>query len=178
LTKSRNTWHIPHCTEFDLDRAKECAEILCGTHDFVAFRGAFRGSERGKVQDTVCTLFEVSINEITRNSDSSALCKTFCVDITGDRFLYKQVRLLVGTIVQYARSEHIDKSDISKILDNREWHGRSDHSMDDQNKAPFPKFCAPPQGLSLKSVEFGDEWSFDWIVQKPERVETILVVEG
>lgn len=130
---------------------------MCGTHDFSVFRGAFRGSERGKVQDSICTLFDVSVNEEEGNSDPCALCKTYCVEITGDRFLYKQVRFLVGTIVMYAKNESVDKNDIATMLTTKKWLKGSDLKT-------FPRFCAPPHGLTLKTTDYAAEWKFDWII--------------
>ena len=73
-------------------RAKECASTLCGRHDFAAFRGAFRGNERGKVQDnTICNLQSIKI-EIEKDdefSQSMPSFNTYKITITGDRFLYK-----------------------------------------------------------------------------------------
>ncbi len=168
----RDTWHIPHCKSFDLDRARECAEILSGTHDFVAFRGAFRGSERGKVQDTVCTLYKISVNEILSDS---VLCKTFVIDITGDRFLYKQVRFLVGTIVQYGKNRKINKNDVINILESKEWHGSDNSGSNKEDVTVIPRCCAPAQGLCLKRVIFEDDCIFDWIVQTLEKETSEII---
>ncbi len=114
------------------------------------------------MQDTVCTLSDIIIREEV-NDDSSTLCKTFCIDLTGNRFLYKQVRFLVGTIVQYASSKHVNTDDIARILEGGKWYENSDDGNGDQKEVPFPRFCAPPQGLSLEKVKFGEEWCFDWL---------------
>ena len=140
-----------------------------GTHDFVAFRGAFRGNERGKIQDTICTMFDVSICEEEGGKEkknvSMALCKTYCIDITGDRFLYKQVRFLVGAIVQYATNASVTKNDIVAMLESGDW-GNSDDDVDDSKKQPFQRFCAPPHGLCLKKVEYEAAWDFEWTFDK------------
>lgn len=155
----RNVWHVPHCTEFDINRGKECAEILCGNHDFIAFRGAFRGNERGKQQDTHCTIFNISLLEEERDGkDSLGLCKTYYIDITGDRFLYKQVRFMVGTIVQCAMKV-VTKEDLKEILNTKRWIKNTSYGQ------PFPRFCAPAHGLCLSSVDFEKDWEFNWLVE-------------
>eukprot|EP00957_Ditylum_brightwellii_P035139 2664644-Ditylum_brightwellii.AAC.1 len=45
----RHVWHVDGFgRDFDLDLSRKAANALVGEHDFVAFRGAFRGSERGR----------------------------------------------------------------------------------------------------------------------------------
>ena len=164
--RSRNVWHVPY-NKFDVNRARECADVLCGTHDFIAFRGAFRGNERGKVQDTVCTLFHISIHEEDNdnmNNDLSSICKNYCIEITGDRFLYKQVRFLVGTIVQYASNDQIKIEAIVEILEAKKWYESSTTCLEVDENLSFPRFCAPSHGLCLTTVEYADDWNFDWIL--------------
>ena len=70
----------------DVEKLKAAAKILVGTHDFRSF-----GSEMSKKEKTVRTIcsFEVT---------SAAPYIDFVV--TGDGFLYNQVRSMVGTLLR------------------------------------------------------------------------------
>ena len=71
------SWHIPyplHCANIEL-----AAKDLLGSHDFSAFAGE-------PAKDPICTI-------------ESIVFKDGCFHIKGDRFLYKMVRNLVGTLV-------------------------------------------------------------------------------
>ncbi len=158
--RSRNVWHVPNTksSSFDLQYAIDCASILCGRHDFKPFRGAFRGNERGKVQDTICTVSSITIeeeakNEYARNTVyASSCCRTYKVTIVGDRFLYKMVRFLVGFIVFYGtNSKTTSLQQVHDILSKGEW--------DD-----VPRICAPAYGLILEQIEYGNDLEFNWIV--------------
>lgn len=163
--RCRNVWHVPHRSVIDMGRAEKCAEILCGKHDFLAFRGAFRGNERGKKQDdTVCEIFDISIvDEVDLISQGlnfgvSNLTRTFCIDITGDRFLYKQVRFMVGAILQISTDDHIPEDSLKLILERKEWPEKSQMS--------FPRLCAPSHGLCLIDVMFDPKWKFEWLLEE------------
>lgn len=78
--------------------------------------------------------------------------ETFAVVITGDRFLYKMVRNIVGTIVAVACG-HNELEDIQKALATGRW-GRGPSGM--------RRFCAPARGLKLAEVNYPDDLHFDW----------------
>ena len=65
---------------------------VVGEQDFIAFRGAFRGNERGKVQNTICCISDLIICDEGTEVVPFPLCKTYYIEISGDRFLYKMVR--------------------------------------------------------------------------------------
>lgn len=174
----RHVWHIENVDDFDIKSARELAEILVGKHDFVAFRGAFRGSDRGRVQDTVCTLSDVIVElegddtidsveplgmdgfEVGGRTDSARErgfqpLKTFTVTISGDRFLYKMVRFLVGAIVS-AGLGNVSLSDVHRALDTGCWN---DATADSKQQ----RVCAPSHGLVLTTVRYPDELNFQWV---------------
>ncbi len=143
-------------------------QLVIGSHDFIAYRGAFRGNERGKTQNTVCTLFDIQISEekpsiVNEYAPTPTLCQTYTIDIFGDRFLYKMVRFLVGTIVQYATSDRIEIDDVVTTLNSGRWETSTGEDKEDVSP---PRFCAPPHGLSLRSVEFDSSWKFNWMVDQ------------
>lgn len=95
----RRTWHIG--SEFDTSALDHVCSMFRGTHNFEAFRGAPRGKgDRRKQmrQNTLCTLFDVSLDIETSLSPIPDLT-TYRFSVTGDRFLYKMVRFLVGSLV-------------------------------------------------------------------------------
>jgi len=148
----RHVWHIVHAKSFNISRAQECANILCGKHDFVAFKGAFRGNERGKIQNTVCNVQSITVEHDNGNKLESSLpsCNTYKVTVTGDRFLYKMVRFLVGTIVQYGTDDERSLEEINHLFND--------------DLTPNPRLCAPSNGLVLDHVDFGNKWIFNWTI--------------
>jgi len=80
-------WHLPE--PLDLKAMQRAADLLVGTHDFLAFQSS--GSETSG-----------TIRTMTR----SAWCDThglLAYEITGDGFLRHMVRTIVGTLVEIGR---------------------------------------------------------------------------
>jgi tRNA U38,U39,U40 pseudouridine synthase TruA len=75
---------------------------------------------------------------------------TYTFVITGDRFLYKMVRNIVGAIVA-AACGHIEVDDIRNSL--------TTPAHDDDS---VRRICAPARGLALCNVEFPESIVFDW----------------
>jgi tRNA pseudouridine(38-40) synthase len=151
-------WHVQNAKSFEISRAQECASILRGEHDFIAFRGAFRGNERGKIQNTICRLQEITITE-EEDGDQFPFCTTYKVTVTGDRFLYKMMRFIVGTLVEYGIKEKLSLQEVSNALSTGEWGGVVDDAPS------CPRTCAPANGLVLDNIDYGDKWDFDWIAE-------------
>lgn len=78
--------------------------------------------------------------------------QTFTVAITGDRFMYKMVRNIVGTIVAVACG-HNELEDIQQALSTRSWGNGPSGSQ---------RICAPARGLKLVEVKYPDDVHFDW----------------
>lgn len=78
--------------------------------------------------------------------------QTFTVSITGDRFMYKMVRNIVGTIVAVACG-HNDLEDIQQALSTKRWGNGPSGSR---------RICAPARGLKLVEVNYPDDVHFDW----------------
>lgn len=115
-------WHVPG--ELDLDRLRDCARLLVGTHDFAGF-----AANRGKPEhDTVRTIHDIAI---------TARAGLITLQFRGDGFLYKMVRLLTGTLVRCGQR----RAELSFITDLLAAKGRTKTS-----------FAAPAEGLYLVRV--------------------------
>ncbi|KAL3791311.1 hypothetical protein HJC23_006040 [Cyclotella cryptica] len=201
--RSQHIWHLDGSSnravgmngrKFCFERALEAANVFVETiqpRDYTVFRSAFRGSDRGRIQSSICTLWRcdlfresaeilpswemgTNVKHGSRLSDmgtvqsmrsclgskhySATNVGTFTVVITGDRFLYKMIRHIVGTIVAVACG-HLEVSDIRQALGG----GENVTSMQaDTNDFGMRRICAPARGLALCSVEYQDNIAFDW----------------
>ena len=115
-------WHI--FLPLDVDLLKAAGQKFIGTHDFAAFT-ANRGK---KEKDTIRTISSVRIRR-------SGLRIT--IDVAGDGFLYKMVRLMVGAMIRVA----LGKMELNEIA-ARLKTGRVDGS----------RFVAPAEGLYLIKI--------------------------
>lgn len=122
-------WHIPHA--IDLPLLDAAMQHYIGTHDFRAF-AALRGNET-KDTDHTRTITQSAIQE-----SNSILTLTF----TGNGFLYKMVRLMVGAAVHVAQGRLELQEHLALLNQNSELpHGRS-------------PYCAPADGLNLVQVAY------------------------
>lgn len=100
-----HSWHFPY--DLDLASMRLAAEALVGTHDFSSFC-----NERTLIDpDPVCTLHSVSIDELPG--------RRLRILVQGNRFLYKMMRNLAGSIA-YAGCGKINPSTIRDILMSRD----------------------------------------------------------
>lgn len=99
----RYTYHF--WNPLDLDRMRDAAGRIVGTHDFAGF--ASSGSER---ETTVRTVLRV---DITRHYEE------IHVNVEGTGFLYNQVRNMVGTLLEIGRG-HWPPERIDEILASRD----------------------------------------------------------
>jgi tRNA pseudouridine38-40 synthase len=115
-------WHIS--SPLDVDLLKAVGQKFVGEHDFAAF-----AANRGKKEtDTTRTISSVRVR---RNGPGVT------IDVAGDGFLYKMVRLMVGAMIRVA----IHKTDLGKIAAQLK-SGRTDGS----------RFVAPAEGLYLVKI--------------------------
>lgn len=119
-------YQFPEAAELNVDRMKEAAKHIVGTHDFKCFETA-GGTPR---ETTVRTISKLTI-EKTDNE--------YIFEITGDGFLYNMVRIIIGTLVEIGLGKK-EPSEMANIIE----------SKDRQNAG----FTAPPQGLYLKEIYF------------------------
>ena len=131
----RRAWHIPR--PIDLKILKRAARQFAGTHDFAAF-AANRGksarrtdSSRGKQEsNTVRTIHSLRIQQ-------KGPCVT--IEFDGDGFLYKMVRLIVGSLVKCALGK-MRVEDVTTRLNAGE--------------VGSARFAAPAEGLCLVRVRY------------------------
>jgi len=116
---------------------REAAAPLLGEHDFAAFRAA--GDER---ENTVRRIFRIEVR--TGSGDDPRLT---AIDVEGNRFMYRMVRIIVGSLVDVG-SGRLEKTALSLALERRERSllGRT----------------APPDGLCLQKVELDDDGRDAW----------------
>jgi tRNA pseudouridine38-40 synthase len=124
--KNRYAYHVSH--PVDLNLLKEAASQFIGTHDFTSFANeANRGTA---AKDAIRTLYRL---DVVHEPGGVRL------EFEGDGFLYKMVRIIVGTLLDICAGK-IDKEQISKIFSekDRRQAGRT----------------APPHGLYLVGVKY------------------------
>lgn len=109
--------------KLDLDKMREAADILIGTHDYKAFTSTKKGKK-----STVRTIDSIEIKK-----DSNQILLTY----KGDGFLYHMVRILTGTLIEVGLYERSVES-VKEALD----------SLERQNAG----FLAPAKGLTLQEV--------------------------
>lgn len=118
-----NAWHV--WQPLNLRAMREAAKLLCGRHDFSSF-----DAKNSVILDKVARLEGVKIA-----SRSGKLTITF----TGDRFLYKMVRTMVGTLVDVG----LGKTEPIMIT----------HILGSKKRAKAGP-TAPAKGLILKKIRF------------------------
>jgi tRNA pseudouridine38-40 synthase len=118
----KRAWHIP--ASLDVDLLKAAGKNFVGTHDFAGF-----AANRGKKQAN--TTRRIQSVEVRRRGFNIK------IEITGDGFLYRMVRLMVGAMARIA----VRKMDPGEI-DARLKSPRHTHA----------RFTAPAEGLYLVRV--------------------------
>ncbi len=108
----------------DLDLMRDQAAILCGKHDFSAFRAT----------DCMATSAVKTIEKIEIINESDKVK----IEITGSGFLKQMVRNIVGTLVDLNRGKV--QHSIKDILESRD--------------RKLAGVTAPAQGLYVKEVEY------------------------
>lgn len=112
--------------DIDISKLNLCAELFVGTHDFSAFKAS-----GGKTEDCVRTVYSAYFE---KKGDFVIF------RISGNGFLYKMVRLIVGTLLSVSDGK-LSAEDIKTLLNG---------------KNQTPGFTAPPHGLFLNKVCYED----------------------
>lgn len=111
--------------DLSLDRMREAMERLVGTHDFTSF-----SVTKAEVEDRVRTIYEAEVLEV----DDEIVFR-----FVGSGFLYNQVRIMVGTVIEVGRGKY-EPMDITEMLEAK-----------DRRVAGI---TAPPHGLYLWNVNY------------------------
>jgi tRNA pseudouridine38-40 synthase len=123
---TRYCWHVWY--PLDLDRMRAAAAVLVGRHDFAGFMNL--GSPRESTWRTILRI------EIQRR------WPYLLIDVEGDGFLYNQVRVMVGTLIEVGRG-HWSPERVAEVL-----------ATGDRSRAGP---TAPALGLSLRWVRYGPQ---------------------
>jgi tRNA pseudouridine38-40 synthase len=119
----RFSWHFPYSV--DLTAIEKAIPHLIGKHDFSAFSNE-NGLEK---EDTIRELYRITLHPLPHNR--------LRIEVFGNRFLYKMVRNLVGTLL-YVGCGKLSAEDLPAILESK--------------KRTRAGVTAPAHGLSLKQV--------------------------
>jgi len=122
----------PFSEKLDTEKMRRAADCLVGRHDFASFQDSGR-----KAKDTVRTIFGLDVKKITDPVFQTE--DLIEIRITGEGFLYKMVRNIVGTLVEAGRGR-LKPEAIKAVLKSR-----------DRRKAGP---TAPACGLTLLHVEY------------------------
>ena len=131
-------WHLPG--PLDLEAMREAAAHLVGEHDFTAFGGGAVELREG--ESNVRRLVAV---EVGRGSDPIAergAAGVVVIDVVGDRFLYKMVRTIAGTLVLVGQGK-LAPGALREIIQSG------------QRRRAGP--TAPPEGLFLIEVFYDED---------------------
>ena len=131
----RRAWHVTAPVDFDV--LKKAAKQFLGRHDFRAF-AANRGKPHRRRANPLS--HDGLKDETTRTIRSVRLRRRgprITIDFDGDGFLYRMVRLMVGTIIDAGKGR-ISVTDIGESLSSGKSIGR--------------RFAAPADGLFLVRV--------------------------
>lgn len=120
-------WHLPH--EFDIDMLEQALRCYEGEHDFRRF-AANRGNEP---ENPPADFYLRTIYSATMQREGDLLR----LRLHGNGFMYRMVRLLVGTAHQVARGR-MSLDALRGMLENP--HGDK------------TRYCAPAGGLYLRRV--------------------------
>jgi len=117
-------WLIPR--PVDLTILRRAARQFVGTYDFAGF-----AANRGKQEkSTIRTIYSVRVRK-------TGPCVT--IEFDGDGFLYKMVRLIIGTLVRSG----LGKVSIENVA-----------ARLNSGQVSTPRFAAPAEGLSLVRVRY------------------------
>lgn len=128
---ARRAWHLPHAWDADLlAGALHCYE---GEHDFRRL-SARRGNEPA---DPLADFYRRTIYRAELLAEGELIRLRF----HGNGFMYRMVRLLVGSAHQVARG----RMSLDALREYMQ-----------QPIGPTSRFCAPADGLYLKQVEYAE----------------------
>ena len=112
-------------TKPDINLMKQCAKVLCGTHNFKAFMSA-----GGQSKTFVRHIYEIKIMQSGQDIQ---------IEVTGNGFLYNMVRIIVGTLLEVGYGK--------KTIDDVKF------ALDSQMRKNSG-YLVPAHALFLKSVKY------------------------
>ncbi len=133
-------WHLRR--DLDYDALQQALLLIIGTHDFSSFKAAGSSATISPVRtilNAACVRLELPNGVITPGVSGPAVLYDFMFE--GNGFLYHMVRNLMGTLVNVG-THQITIRAMNEIL------AAKDRSVAGKT--------APPQGLYLLAVNYGD----------------------
>jgi tRNA pseudouridine38-40 synthase len=127
LFRRQYTWHV--AMPLDDQAMHQAAQALMGTHDFRSFEAS-----GGRRRTSVRTVSHIAVH---RGAGEGAA--RIAIDIQADGFLYRMVRIIVGTLVEVGRGARPVA-----------WPAEVLRAADRTRAGP----TAPPHGLFLVDVEY------------------------
>ena len=125
----------------DVEKMREGAAFLVGEHDFASFCCI-----RTNTEDTVRCIHSLEVEELpcTEGAFSyrEAGAREIVIRVTGNGFLYNMVRIIAGTLIRVGRGFY-EPEKVREILEARV---RTEAGV-----------TAPPQGLVLMEIRYGEE---------------------
>jgi tRNA pseudouridine38-40 synthase len=118
-------WHVTQ--PIDFARIRRAAKLFVGTHDFSGFAG-----NRGKL--------EASTVRTIQRATAKKSQKLVVVEFSGEGFLYKMVRMMVGALVEHGTG----KIPLGGIRDR----------LGSKSRGTGPRFVAPAEGLILVAIRY------------------------
>ncbi len=94
--ESERAWHV--YGKLDMEALHDCAQMLVGTHNFVRL-----SANRGDMPETIRRLRPEKTTRTIHRIDVRETGEFLDLEFAGDGFLYKMVRLIVGSLIQVAR---------------------------------------------------------------------------
>lgn len=133
-----NAFESRYCYEvsegLDFEAMQKAATYIKGEHDFKCFQAS--GSDEKLT--TVRTIFDI---QVLKNEPGDSNIEYELI-VSGDGFLYNMVRIITGTLVDVGAGK-IPPEELPAIIEGRD-RTRAGHT-------------APPQGLYLAKVYYGDD---------------------
>jgi tRNA pseudouridine38-40 synthase len=111
--------------KLDIEKMRECAAVLVGTHDFQSFT-----TLKSKTKSTVRTVNFINIE------NNEGIIE---IDVNGNGFLWNMVRIILGTLIEAGKGK-LNSEDVKTILEAKK---RADAGP-----------MVPAKALFLKDVEY------------------------
>ena len=111
--------------KLDINKMRQAASLMTGTHDFKAFCG-----NKKMKKSTVRTVTDILIEELENE---------IRISYTGDGFLQQMIRIMTGTLIEVGNGTK-QPDEIQQILESKVRENAG--------------FTVPANGLILKCVQF------------------------
>ena len=151
----------------DPQKLQKLLKLFEGTHDFAAFCGAAEQTRRksGVAPDTVRTVYNVTlIHEASNDSAPDSMLENnlgtidrlyyYRIDFDIQGALYKQVRNMVGTVLDACVGRHSEEALRRLLMLDRAESLSATASLPKMTRQDNLSKPAPPQGLTLERVYF------------------------